>query len=69
MKRFRSLLGRLQHAARILPAAKDTFSPLNKTAKGDPKEIGVGKRSEARAALIDLWHLMLTLASRPTHVS
>jgi hypothetical protein len=69
LKRFRSLLGRLQHAARILPAAKGMFSPLNKATKGDPKEVGIGKRSEARAALIDLRHLIMTLSARPTHVS
>jgi hypothetical protein len=69
LKRFRSLLGRLQHAARILPAAKGMFSPLNKATRGDPAHVGVGKNSEARAALVDLRHLVLTLASRPTHVS
>jgi hypothetical protein len=69
LKRFRSLLGRLQHAARILPAAKGLFSPLNKATKGDPKEVGLGKHSEVRAALLDLRHLVLTLAARPTHVS
>jgi hypothetical protein len=69
LKRFRSLLGRLQHAAWIVPAAKGLFSPLNKATQGDPSEVGVGKRSEARAALLDLRHLVLTLASHPTHVS
>jgi hypothetical protein len=56
LKRFRSLLGRLQHAARILPAAKGMFSPLNKATKGDPKEVGLGKHSEVRAALLDIRH-------------
>jgi hypothetical protein len=37
LKRFRSMLGRLQHAARILPAAKGLFSPLNKATRGEPK--------------------------------
>jgi hypothetical protein len=69
LKRFRSLLGKLQHAARILPAAKGLFSPLNKATKGEPKEVGLGKHSEARAALLDLKHIVLSLASRPTHVS
>jgi hypothetical protein len=69
LKRFRSLMGRLQHAARILPAAKGMFSPLNKATKGEPKEVGLGKQSETRAALLDLRHIILSLASRPTHVS
>ena len=43
LKRFRSLLGRLQHAALIPPAAKDIFSTLKKATKGDPKEVGIGE--------------------------
>jgi hypothetical protein len=69
LKRFRSLLGRLQHAARIMPAAKGLFTPLNRATKNDPKSVGLGKDSEVRAALLDLKHLILSLASRPTHVS
>jgi hypothetical protein len=39
LKRFRSLLGKLQHASRIFPAAKGLFSPLNKaTAKVNPRK-------------------------------
>jgi hypothetical protein len=53
-KRFRSLLGKLQHAARIIPAAS---------------RVGLGANSEVRAALLDLKHVILSLASRPTHVS
>jgi hypothetical protein len=40
-----------------------------KATRGDPAAVGVGKHSKARAALLDLRHLILTLASRPTHVS
>ena len=69
LKRFRSVLGRLQHAARMLPAAKGMFSPLNKATKNDPKQVGVGKHSEVRAALLDLRRVILTLSSCPTHVS
>jgi hypothetical protein len=69
LKRFRSLLGKLQHAARILPAAKGLFTPLNRATKNEPKSIGLGRDSEVRAALIDLKHLILSLATRPTHVS
>jgi hypothetical protein len=69
LKRFRSLLGKLQHAARILPAAKGMFSPLNKATRGDPSQIGLGANSEVRAALLDLRHIILSLASRPTHAS
>jgi hypothetical protein len=68
-KRFRSLLGKLQHAARIIPAAKGMFSPLNKATRGEPSRVGLGANSEVRAALLDLKHIILSLASRPTHVS
>jgi hypothetical protein len=42
LKRFRSLLGRLQHAARILPAVKDMLLPLNKATKGIRKKSVLG---------------------------
>jgi hypothetical protein len=58
LKRFRSLLGRLQHAACILPSAKGLFSPLNKATKNCLKTIGLGKDTS-----------FCHWASRPTHVS
>jgi hypothetical protein len=69
LKRFRSLLSRLQHAARILPAAKGLFSPSNKAMKGDPKQVGVKQAGNVQPALLNFRHLMLALASRPTDVS
>jgi hypothetical protein len=35
----------------------------------NPKQVGLDKSSEVQAALLDLKHLILSLASRPTHVS
>ena len=67
LKRFRSVLGLLQHAACIIPAAKGLFTPLNKATVGDPGQVGVGKSSEVRAALLDLRFIVLSLASCPTH--
>ena len=67
VKCFRSVLGRLQHAAQILPAAKGALLQLNKAIKGNPPQVGVGKSGKVQAALLDLWHLVLTLASRPAH--
>jgi hypothetical protein len=55
LKHFRSLLGKLQHAAQIFPAAKGMLFPLNKATKGKPKkEIGLGKHIEAHAMLLNL---------------
>lgn len=68
MKRFRSIVGRLRHAAIILPGAKGMFSPINKALRGEPKFISLGKSTEVRAAMLDLRTLVRDLATRPTHV-
>jgi hypothetical protein len=69
LKQFRLLLGKLQHAARILPAAKGISSPLNKARMGDPNEVGLGKHSEVQSAILNLKHIMVLLAMRPAHLS
>jgi hypothetical protein len=68
LKRFRSIAGRLQHAARILPAAKAFFTPLNNALKGAPNFIGLPRHGEIRNALLDFAAVIRDLASRPTHV-
>ena len=66
LKRFQqSLLGKRQHASRVVPAAKSAFPPLIKATQGDPKEVGAGKTSKVCAALVDLKHVVLSLASKP----
>jgi hypothetical protein len=65
---FRSIAGRLQHAARILPAAKAFFTPLNNALKGAPSFIGLSRNGEVRNALLDVAAVIRDLASRPTHV-
>jgi hypothetical protein len=68
LKRFRSIAGRLQHAARILPAAKAFFTPINNALRGFPTFIGLSRHGEVRRALLDIAVLIRNLASRPTHV-
>jgi hypothetical protein len=68
LKRFQKIVGKLRHVARILPAAKGLFTPLNNTMKGSPKSIGMTKDSAVRVALLDLAMLTRALADRPTHV-
>jgi hypothetical protein len=68
MKRFQRIVGRLRHAAIILPGARGMFSPLNKALRGGPKFVGLGAKTEFRAALLDLRILVKDLANRPTHV-
>jgi hypothetical protein len=69
LKRFRSIAGRLQHAARILPAAKAFFTPLNNALKGAPTFIGLPRNGAVRNALLDFAAVIRDLASRPTHVN
>jgi hypothetical protein len=69
LKRFRSIAGRVQHAARILPAAKAFFTPMNNALKGAPAFIGLPRNGEIRNALLDFASVIRDLASRPTHVN
>jgi len=69
LKRFRSIVGRLQHAARILPAARVFFTPLYNALKGLlPESIGLSCHGEVCHALLDVVNVLRDLASRPTHV-
>ena len=68
LKKLQMLVGKLRHAAIILPAAKGFFTPLNDAMRGSPKIIGLGLHSEVRRALQDLISLLHILSSRPTHV-
>jgi len=63
------LVGRLQHAARILPASRGFFTPLYNALKGLPDSVGLGKNSEVRHALLDVANVIKDLAVRPTHVT
>jgi hypothetical protein len=69
LKHFRSLAGHLQHAARILPAAKSFFAPLNEALQGLPLFIRLSGHGEVWKALLDAGALIQELARQPTHVS
>jgi hypothetical protein len=69
LKRFRSIVGRLQHAARILPAARSFFTPLYNALKGTPDSIGLGRQGEVRHALLDVAAVIRDLSRRPTHIT
>jgi hypothetical protein len=69
IKRFQSLVGKLRHAANILPAARSLFTPLNNALKGDPSWISLGKATEVRSAFQDFLIIIRELERRPTHVS
>ena len=69
IKVFQKIVGKLRHAAIILPAAKSLFTPLNNAMKGDPVAVSLGKHSEVRATMLDFISLINDLAKRPTHIS
>jgi hypothetical protein len=69
LKRFRSIVGRLQHAARILPAARAFFTPLYNALKGTPDSIGLGRQGEVRYALGDVAAVIRDLSRRPSHIT
>jgi hypothetical protein len=68
LKALQTLVGKLRHASIILPAARGFFTPINAAMRGSVERIGLGKRSDIRAALKDLCSLIHILGSRPTHV-
>jgi hypothetical protein len=69
LKRFQKLLGKLQHAAGILPAAKSLFTPLNVSLRNDPTWIQIPVDGDVRHALLDFKTLVKSLAARPTHAN
>ncbi|KAI2500877.1 hypothetical protein MHU86_13597 [Fragilaria crotonensis] len=69
LKTFQSVVGQLRNAARILPAARSLFTPINRALRGNPDLVALGAaNSELRATLLDLRALILDLGRRPTHV-
>jgi hypothetical protein len=68
LKRFRKIGGRLQHAVRILPAAKASFTPINNELAGPTLFVGPSRNGEVRPVLLDIATAIRDLVSRPTQV-
>ena len=68
IKRFREIVGKLRFAALCLPAGRSLMTPFNMALRGDPKEIGLGKKGELHDCLGDWLALIRSLAERPTSV-
>lgn len=68
LARFRKIVGKLRFAALCLPAGKALMTPLNMAMRGNPKDIGSGKKSEVHESLGDWLQLIKSLSSRPTSV-
>jgi hypothetical protein len=60
--------GRLRRATYVIAGATGMFTPINMAMKVNPKFVGIGKSSAARAAFKDLIVLVKQVAQRPTHV-
>ncbi len=67
LKSLQTTIGKLRHAAQILPATKGFFTPLNNVMKSPAKSIVLGE--DARAAILDVCTLIHKLGRRPTHVN
>jgi hypothetical protein len=70
LKAFRTLLGKLQHAALAMPAGKSILTPLHKfVEEGKDKHIlYFANRPIVLEALRDIRILLREMTSRPTHV-
>jgi hypothetical protein len=70
LKAFRTLLGKLQHAALAMPAGKSILTPLHKfVEEGKDKHIlYFTNRPIILEALRDIHILLREMTSRPTHV-
>jgi hypothetical protein len=60
-------VGKLRHAAVILPAARGFFTPLNNIMKSSERSIMLN--NDAKSALLDTCTLIHQLSKRPTHVN
>jgi hypothetical protein len=67
MKMFQTVVGKLWHAALILPATQGFFTPLNKVMKSIEKSITLNE--DGREAVRDTCTLIHRLSKRPTHVN
>lgn len=67
LKTLQTTVGKLRHAAAILPATKGFFTPLNNIMTAATKSIVLNE--DARAAILDICTLIHQLCKRPTHVN
>ena len=67
LKQLQTVVGKLRHAAVILPAARGFFTPLNNIMKTSERSIMLN--IDAKSALLDTCTLIHQLSKRPTHVN
>jgi len=67
LKTLQTTVGKLRHAALILPAARGFFTPLNFIMKSPSKTITLS--ADAKEAVLDLITLIRRLSKQATHVN
>ena len=67
LKLLQTVVGKLRHAAVILPAARGFFTPINNIM--NTKERSITLNIDAKSALLDTCTLIHQLGNRPTHVN
>ena len=67
VKSLQTIVGKLRHAALILPATQGFFTPLNKVMKSQEKSVILNE--DAREAIVDTCTLIHGISKRPTHVN
>jgi hypothetical protein len=68
LKRLEKIVGRIMHAAWILPTSKALMTPVYQSYRQRPAIVGLRWNAELRYALADLIPLIKSIATRPTHV-
>jgi hypothetical protein len=68
LKRLETIVGKVMHAARILPTSKALMTPVYQSYKHRPPIVGLRSNAKLRYALGDLRTTIASLAKRPTHV-
>lgn len=66
---FQAIHGQLQHVSMIMPCMKGHMTPLNRQLKGEPRFVGLGKKSEVREALEGFLPLLEWANKSPTHIT
>ena len=67
LKLLQTVVGKLRHAAVILPAARGFFTPINNIMNTTERSITLN--IDAKSALLDTCTLIHQLGNRPTHVN
>lgn len=66
---FQAIHGQLQHVSLTMPCMRGHMTPLNRQLRGEPRFVGLGKKSEVREALESFLPLLEWAHHSPTHIT